>query len=145
MHAPRFVYAPSLFGQRRRARLPFLRPAPPPAAAPAAPTTSPAPAAAPAVRAMPMRAHEPESAWRFVDPARLHAARRAHPKAYAAWSALEEARLRMEHEAGHALDDIARSLGRTPGALKARLARLGRRAPERRPHGGAAGRIEARA
>lgn len=51
--------------------------------------------------------------------------RRLHPQAYAPWSQDEDAQLRREFEEGVPLDEIARRHGRTLGAIRARLSKLG--------------------
>lgn len=47
-----------------------------------------------------------------------------HPQAYRAWSAEEEALLIKLHDAQVSEDQIASVLGRKPGAIRSRLAKL---------------------
>lgn len=51
--------------------------------------------------------------------------RRTHRNAYRPWSQEEEAALRDRFAAGEQIADIAEALGRKPGAIRSRLARLG--------------------
>jgi len=53
--------------------------------------------------------------------------RRKHPNAYAPWSKEHERVLVELHEAGTPVRQIARELGRQPGAITARLEKLGLR------------------
>lgn len=109
------VYAPSLF-RPRRSRLSFLQP-------PAAPTPTPTPAHVPAAAPAPTPAPAAAS-WAFLRADAVEHARRDHPKAYAEWSAADEARLRELHARGWGIDALAVVVGRTPGAVRARLRRL---------------------
>ncbi|MEV0273291.1 hypothetical protein AB0H43_31355 [Hamadaea sp. NPDC050747] len=51
--------------------------------------------------------------------------RRKHPNLYTKWTEAEESALVERFEAGEAYADIAKTLGRTVGGVKARLVRLG--------------------
>jgi ATP-dependent DNA helicase PIF1 len=50
--------------------------------------------------------------------------RASHAKAYAAWTTAEENDLVQRHRRGEAIDAIAVSLGRKPGAIRSRLKML---------------------
>lgn len=56
---------------------------------------------------------------------RVAVERAVHANAYRPWTAEEEAALRSRHGAGDSVAAIARDLGRKPGAIRARLAKLG--------------------
>ncbi|NUR72738.1 MAG: hypothetical protein HOU81_18145 [Hamadaea sp.] len=56
--------------------------------------------------------------------------RRKHPNLYQKWTPAEEADLLQQFQAGEAYAEIARSLGRTVGGVKARLVRLGHLTPQ---------------
>ncbi|MGI6379225.1 MAG: hypothetical protein ACOX2R_00405 [Anaerolineae bacterium] len=51
--------------------------------------------------------------------------RETHPRAYAKWSPEEEAQLRERYLRGASVSDLAERFERQPGAIAARLARLG--------------------
>jgi hypothetical protein len=51
--------------------------------------------------------------------------REEHPRAYEAWSSDEDDRLRHLFRSGMAVQDVATTLQRQPGAIRSRLAKLG--------------------
>jgi len=51
--------------------------------------------------------------------------RRKYPNAYAKWTDEEERRLRTEYNRGKVINELARTFGRKPGAIRSRLLRLG--------------------
>lgn len=51
--------------------------------------------------------------------------RRRHPNAYAPWTEEQEQTLTELHESGMSISQIAREMGRRPGAITARLEKLG--------------------
>lgn len=51
--------------------------------------------------------------------------RRTHPNAYAPWTKEQEIILARLHESGVPIREIAKELGRQPGAITARLEKLG--------------------
>jgi hypothetical protein len=57
-------------------------------------------------------------------PPRFGAIKKRFPKAYADWTAEEDAQLRRELDAGTPIADIARAMGRRPSAVRSRRARL---------------------
>ncbi len=64
-------------------------------------------------------------------PKRAHGAysveekRQTHVQAYMPWDAEQEARLCDEYRAGHSILELSRMFGRTEGAIRSRLLRLG--------------------
>jgi hypothetical protein len=55
----------------------------------------------------------------------VEAIRQKHAKAYRSWSKEEEVELQRRHKAGESPASIAKALSRGPGAIRARLAKLG--------------------
>lgn len=51
--------------------------------------------------------------------------RREHPRAYEAWTAREENRLREAYQTGATMGDLAQEFGRAPTAVLSRLYQLG--------------------
>ena len=56
---------------------------------------------------------------------RLARIRQKYPRAYESWTEEEETRLKQLIQAGRRVNEIARELGRQPGAIHARAAQLG--------------------
>ncbi len=55
----------------------------------------------------------------------LEAMRATHAKAYAPWTAVEDADLERRHQHGETVETIAAQLGRKPGAIRSRLKKRG--------------------
>jgi len=51
--------------------------------------------------------------------------RKRHPRAYEAWTAREENRLKDAYQSGATIDDLAQELGRAPTSVLSRLYQLG--------------------
>ena len=51
--------------------------------------------------------------------------RQQHPKAYARWTEAETSDLKRAHAEGKTTDELAKLLGRQPGAIRSRLQRMG--------------------
>lgn len=60
-----------------------------------------------------------------VQPSRLDVLRTKHPNAYRSWDKEEDENLKERFLSGEAQKDIAKEFGRQPGAIRARLIRLG--------------------
>jgi hypothetical protein len=69
-----------------------------------------------ALEASPPRQHRPR---------RLEAIREKHGRAYVKWSPAEDSQLLVERAKGHGIAHLARSFGRTEGAISSRLQALG--------------------
>lgn len=60
----------------------------------------------------------------FSRPHSIAALREKHPSAYRPWGEDEDADLARRHEAGETIPEISAALGRKPGAIRSRLAKL---------------------
>lgn len=73
------------------------------------------------VKQEPRRVVVPETRKKYS----VESIRKTHTNAYRPWNEVEDTSLRVRFKSGHAIANIATELGRKPGAIRSRLAKLG--------------------